>query len=175
MILGKAEPGDPRWLIAHKYGFLNAGGGSWYWKPLRNLEPGHRVFAYVSGAGYVGIGRVTGKVIPPRDADVEIEGRPQPLLDQPDVSAAWNQGAASEDSKVTEMVVPVEWLAARPVEEAFWEKGLFASQVTACKLRDAHTIETVESAFGLNADISEPQRPCISGSLIGTTPEPSRM
>ena len=73
VILGRAEPGDPRWPIAHKYGFLNAGGGSWYWKPLRNLEPGHRVFAYVSGAGYVGIGRVTGKVIPARDAEVEIE------------------------------------------------------------------------------------------------------
>ena len=149
MILGRAEPGDPRWPIAHKYGLGNAGGGSWYWKPLRNLEPGHRVFAYVSRAGYVGIGRITGKVIPARDAEVEIDGRPQPLLDQPDVSAAWKQGAASEDSQVTEMVVPVEWLAARPVEEAFWEKGLFASQVTACKLRDTHTIETVESAFGL--------------------------
>ena len=108
------------------------------------------MFAYVSGAGYVGIGRVTGKVIPARDADVEVDGRRQPLLDQPDVSAAWKQGAASEDSQVTEMVVLVKWLAARPVEEAFWEKGLFASQVTACKLRDAHTIQTVESAFGLN-------------------------
>ena len=108
------------------------------------------MFAYVSGAGYVGIGRVTGKVIPARDAQVEIEGRPQPLLDQPDVSAAWKQDAASEDSQATEMVVPVQWLAARPVEKAFREKGLFASQVTTCKLRDAHTIQTVESAFGLN-------------------------
>ncbi|MCY3805952.1 MAG: DUF91 domain-containing protein [bacterium] len=108
VILGRAEPGDPRWPIAHKYGFGNAGGGSWYWKPLRNLEPGHRVLAYVSGTGYVGIGRATSKVIPPRDADVEIEGRPQPLLDQPDVSAAWKQKAASEDSKVAELVVPVE-------------------------------------------------------------------
>ena len=64
MILGRAEPGDPRWPIAHRYGFLNAGGGSWYWKPLRTLEPGHRVFAYASGAGYVGIGHITGTVIP---------------------------------------------------------------------------------------------------------------
>ncbi len=77
------------------YGFLNAGGGSWYWKPLRNLEPGHRGFAFVSGAGHVGIGQVTGKVIPARDAQVEIEGQRQPLLDQPDVSAAWKQSAAS--------------------------------------------------------------------------------
>jgi len=98
VILGRAEPGNPRWPIAHKYGFLNAGGGSWYWKPLRNLEPGHRVFAYVSGTGYVGIGRVTGTVIPARDAEVEIDGRRQPLLDQPDVSEAWQQGAVSEDT-----------------------------------------------------------------------------
>ncbi|MCY3560893.1 MAG: hypothetical protein OXH20_06940, partial [bacterium] len=102
------------------------------------------------GAGYVGIGQVTGKVIPARDAEVEIEGRRQPLLDQPDVSEAWKQGAVSEDSQVTEMVVPVEWLAARPVEEAFRKQGLFASQLTACKLYDAHTIKTVEAAFGLN-------------------------
>ena len=52
------------------------------------------------------------------------------------------------------MVVPVEWLAARPVDQAYREKGLFASQVTACKLRDSHTIETVESAFGLSEAIS---------------------
>ena len=84
----------------------------------------------------------------------QIEGQPQPLLDRPDVSAAWKQDAVSKDSQVTEMVVPVEWLAARPVEEACREKGLFASQVTACKLRDAHTTETVESAFGLNTEIS---------------------
>ena len=63
MVLGRAGQTD-RWAIASKYGLLNAGGGSWYWKPLRNLTPGKRVFAYVSGAGYVGIGRVTGEMIP---------------------------------------------------------------------------------------------------------------
>jgi hypothetical protein len=31
-------------------------------KPLRNLAPGKRVFAYVGGAGYVGIGEVTGEM-----------------------------------------------------------------------------------------------------------------
>ena len=52
------------------------------------------------------------------------------------------------------MVVPVEWLGTRPLDEAVWEKGLFASQVTACRLRDERTIETVESAFGLDAATS---------------------
>ncbi len=104
VVLGRAEPDDPRWEIAARYGLLNAGGGSKYWKKLDRLEPGHRVFAYVSGTGYVDIGRVTGKVIPARDAEVEIEGRHQPLLDQPGVSEAWKQDTASEDSQVTEMV-----------------------------------------------------------------------
>ena len=48
------------------------------------------------------------------------------------------------------MVVPVKWLAKRTLNQAFWEKGLFASQVTVCKLRDEHTITTVEAAFGLD-------------------------
>ena len=154
VILGKAEAGDPRWSIASKYGLLNAGHGSQYWKPLLNLEPGKRVFAYVGRAGYVGIGQVVGEMIPARDAEVEIDGRCQPLLDRPDLSAPWKERAASEDLEVTEMVVPVEWLATRPVDQAIWETGLFAVQATVCKLRDAHTIETVESAFGLSEAIS---------------------
>ena len=85
MVLGRAGQTD-RWSIASKYGLLNAGGGSWYWKPLRNLTPGKRVFAYVGGAGYVGIGRVTGEMIPARDAKVEINGQLQSLLDQPELS-----------------------------------------------------------------------------------------
>ena len=149
-VLGRAGQ-THRWLIANKYGFLNAGGGSWYWKPLGNLTPGKRVFAYVAGAGYVGIGRVTGLMMPARDAEVEVNGQFQPLLDQPEPRAAWGEIAASDDPELTEKVVPVEWLAKRPIEEAVWEKGLFASQLIVCKLRDEHTIKTVESAFGLGA------------------------
>ena len=148
--LGQNKPGDPRWPIASKYRFLNAGDGSRHWKPLDNLEPGNRVFAYVAGAGYVGIGQVTDQMIPARDAEVEIDGRRQPLLDQPDLSEDWKQRAASEDSEVTEMVVPVEWLATRPVDQAFREKGLFPGRGTVCKPLDRHIVETVESAFGLN-------------------------
>jgi hypothetical protein len=33
VILGTLE--DDRWEVARKYGCLTAGGGSWYWKPLR--------------------------------------------------------------------------------------------------------------------------------------------
>ncbi|MYH44352.1 MAG: hypothetical protein F4017_11695 [Acidimicrobiaceae bacterium] len=161
-----------RWELASKYGLLSAGGRS----RLRNLKPGTRVFAYMPGSGYVGIGRVTGQMIPARVAEVEIDGERQPLLDQPHPDEEWarrprprhrrRQGlldqphpdeewaerAESTDPDVIEMVVPVEWLAPESIREpdqAFREKGLFASQLTVCKLRDEHTIKAVESAFAL--------------------------
>ena len=153
IVLGRAD--DPRrWAIASTYGLLNAGGGAWYWKPLRNLTPGSRVFAYVGGIGYVGIGKVTGELIPLRNAKVEIDGQLQSLLDQPHPGGGTWEEAASDDPNKTEMVVPVEWLATRPLNQAISEKGLFSSQVTVCKLRDEHTITTVESAFGLAAPTS---------------------
>ena len=151
-VLGRAGE-THRWEVASKYGYLNAGGGSQYWKPLRNLTPGKRVFAYVGGAGYVGVGEVTGEMIPARDARVEVNGELRPLLDQPELEAAWWKNAASEDMELTERVVPVQWLATRPLDEAFREKGLFTSPLTACKLRDKHTIRRVESAFGLGSGV----------------------
>ena len=148
IVLGRASD-TRRWSVASKYGMLNAGNGSWYWKPLRNLTPKKRVFAYVAGAGYVGIGRVTGEMIPARDATVDIDGQSQPLLDQPELSTEKWANAASEDPEETEMVVPVEWLAIRDPDQAVREKGLFTSRATVCKLRDEHTIKTVEQAMGL--------------------------
>ncbi len=149
--LGQNKSGDTRWLIANKYGFLNAGDGLKNWKTLEQLEPGNRVFAYVASAGYVGIGHVTNRGIPARDAEVEIGGRRQPLLDQPDLSEDWRQRAASDDPDVTEMVVSVKWLARRPVDQAFWEKGLYPGRGAVCKPLDEYIVEAVESAFGLNA------------------------
>ena len=151
-VLGRVD--DPyRWSIARKYGLLNAGGGSWYWKPLRNLTPGKRVFAYVGRAGYVGMGQVTHEMIPARDAEVEVNGQVQSLLDQPGLSAEWRKRATSDNPERTEMVVPVKWSTTRSINEAVWEKGLFASQLTVCKLRDEHTINTVESAFGPDSTV----------------------
>ena len=98
--------------------------------------------------------QVTGEMIPAPDAKIDIAGQLQTLLDQPDLSAQWKEAAASEDPEVTEIVVPVEWLATRPLDQAVWQKGLFASQLTACRLRGERTIETVESAFGLDTAIS---------------------
>ena len=148
VVLGRAD--DPeRWSIARRFGLLSAGGGEWYWKPLRNLSEGKRVFAYVGGVGYVGVGTVTGVVVPAREVTVTVDGVQQPLIDQPGLSdrfVAWSQ---NHDPETTEMVVPVSWTVALEPEAAISEPGLFASRVTACKLRDDHTIEVLEEHFNL--------------------------
>jgi hypothetical protein len=147
VIQGRADQEEDRWEIARRYGLLNAGGGSWYWKPLRNLTPGARVFVYVGGAGYVGIGEITGALMPAGDAIVDVDGTPTKFADLPGIPDRIRSRAQSTDPEVVEMVVPVTLQVARPIDQAVSERGLFASQVTVCKLRDERTIETVEQEF----------------------------
>jgi hypothetical protein len=149
VVQGNVEAGSGRWPIGAKYGFVGAGGGSWYSKPLRNLSIGKRVFAYVGGAGYVGVGEVTGTVVPLRDLEVTVEGKTVRVVEQPDVPDRIRTGALTDDEDLQEYAVPVRWLEHRDIDKAVTERGLFASQVTVCKLRDDRTIEVVLEAFGL--------------------------
>lgn len=141
---------NQRWVVAHKYGFVNAGGGKWYWETLKHLKESHRVFAHVADAGYVGIGIVRDEMIRARDAKVQIGGELQPLIEQMEPNSPFVNGALLDDDDLTEWVVPVEWIGGlRPIEDAFWKKGLFANR-RVCKLRDEHTIATVEAEFGID-------------------------
>jgi hypothetical protein len=149
VILGSVERGADRWSIGRRYGFVGAGGGEWYSRWLRHLAPGLRVFAYVGGAGYVGVGEVIGEMTPLRDFVSEVEGAPVKVIDQPDVVGEIRDRALNPDPDITEYAVPVRWIATRPTSEAVKEPGLFASQASACKLKDERTIEVVSAAFGL--------------------------
>ncbi|MGA9762005.1 MAG: DUF262 and DUF1524 domain-containing protein [Gaiellaceae bacterium] len=140
--------GERDWSDCARYGFVAAGGGTTYTKPLEQLYPGARVFAYKPSPirGYVGVGRVTGKVIPIRDFRVHEDEVEKPLL-QAELSGAGFFTHDVDNLELCEYVVPVEWTATRPIEEAVWETGLFANQMTVCKLRDRTTIEHLEAAF----------------------------
>lgn len=150
VILGNVEQGTHRWDAGRAYGFVGAGGSSWYWKPLRNLMVGNRVFVYVGGAGYVGVAEVTGEMVPLRDFEVKHNGTVIKVIDRPEVGDAMRGRALSDDEDVTEFAVPVRWLAQRSLSNPVTERGLFASQVTVCKLRDERTIEVVSAALGLD-------------------------
>jgi hypothetical protein len=150
VIQGTAKEGTDRWSIASDYGFLSAGGGTWYTKPLQNLKDGNRVFAYVGGAGYVGVGEVTGVALQAADAMVLIRGEERGLLEQPGIPSSFRERALSKELDEREIVVPVRWFAKKSVTEAIRKPGLFASQVTVCKLRDERTIEVLEEAFQID-------------------------
>jgi len=49
-------------------------------RPLRLEFTRLGVFAYVGGAGYVGVGEVVGEAVPAREAEVEVDGLRQPLM-----------------------------------------------------------------------------------------------
>ena len=48
-----------------------------------------------------------------------------------------------------EYVVPVRWERTRARSDAYWVKGMFANQNSACKLRNRFTLEQLASAFEL--------------------------
>ncbi len=54
------------WEEAVRYGFISGGGGTWYSNSLRMLAPGDRVWVKIPGAGFVGVGRVTGSRVAAR-------------------------------------------------------------------------------------------------------------
>jgi hypothetical protein len=144
VILGTVSR-ENRWPVCEKYGFVSAGGGPFYTKPLRNLAPENRVFAYVGGAGYVAVGRVTGTA--QRLSGLMVGGKA--VIDQPDVPEWMREAARVPEDDTAEWAVPVAWTHKRPLGEAVWQKGLFSSQVTVCKLRDERTIEYLSQAFGV--------------------------
>ena len=78
---------------------------------------------------------------------VQIDGRAVPLAEAPDLPTWFVEGLLSNDDEVTEKVVPVAWDVTRSIDEAVTTPGIFASQVTACKLRDERTIEFLQQAF----------------------------
>ena len=43
----------------------------------------------------------------------------------------------------------VEWIKTLPVDKAIWEKGMFANQNSACKLRNKFTLERLSALFQL--------------------------
>jgi len=147
VVLGRRD--DLRWDVARRFGLLTGGGGPFYWKPLRHLAPGHRVFAYVGGAGYVGVGTVTGKIEILREVVIQTGDNRKLVIDDPGFPEVFRANALVEDPDLTEYAVPVKWEVQVPVEEAVMEKGLFAIPTTAAMLRDERTIEFVSNAFQL--------------------------
>lgn len=143
------EDSRRNWDDAQRYGFVSAGGGEWYSQTLRKLPVGARIFVYIPGHGYVGIGTVTEPAMRAMDATLKENGQ-EKLFSRLDLQGDYglNNVAPSDDEPDThEYIVPVSWERTVGLPEAFWLKGLFANQHSACKLRHELTLSEVSKAF----------------------------
>lgn len=61
------------WTEAVKYGFISAGGSSWYTRTLGILEPGGRVWVNRPGQGYLGVGIIESGPTPASEFLVETD------------------------------------------------------------------------------------------------------
>ncbi|HEX8163168.1 MAG TPA: hypothetical protein VF538_14960 [Pyrinomonadaceae bacterium] len=145
------------WDDCRKYGFVSGGGDKWYSQTLKLLFPGSRVFVHIPKTGYVGVGIVKEPAVPVKDfkvtedivvGKIRTDSREIPILFAQ--LAAPKMDKNSDDLDLCEYVVRVEWIKAIPKTEAYWEKGLFANQNTACRLTNSFTIERLSQHFGLD-------------------------
>ena len=143
--------GDRSWEDARKFNYVAAGGGKFYSQTMRSLPEGARVWVNLPGTGFVAVGRTLAPARRWAEAEVKVGEQWIRLADQDLMGTHRPHFEAAEDDKA-EWVVPVEWLDARPESGAYWEKGMFASQHSACKLRQEFTLERLADHFGIDSD-----------------------
>lgn len=137
-----------RWEDCRKYGFVSAGQDQWYSRTLQNLAPGARVFACIPKKGYVGVGIVKESAVRVRDFKVSTDGVERPILDANLEAPHMEENA--DDAERSEYLVRVEWLETFSVDDAIWEKGMYANQNSATKLRNKFTLDRLAEHFDLD-------------------------
>lgn len=144
------EPGQRNWEDARKFGFVSAGGKSWFSRTLRQVPVGARVFAYLPKVGYAGVGEVVGEAAPYAAAVTSSDpGRPFAELDLTG-HYVYDIANPSPDEDYDEWVLPVTWIKTVDRDHALQKRGLFANQNSACKLRNEHTLNELSQFFGLD-------------------------
>jgi hypothetical protein len=139
---GEAE--HRNWDDCVKYRFLAAG-----WErsinQLKNLTPGSKVFAYMSGRGYVGYGEVVRQACPAKEFIPE--GHTESILDLP--LQAEDMDHDRDDLDQCEWVVGVKWHTTFSRDEAKRFTDIFAKQHTVCRLRDQRTLTFLLREFNV--------------------------
>jgi hypothetical protein len=129
------------WDDCVKYGFLAAGWRPWT-EQLARLPLGSKVFAYLKGIGYVGLGEVTHEACPAKDFIPQ--GHRKSLLEF-ELSA--DMGHNKNDPSKCEWVVGVKWLKTFDRDNAKRFPGAFANALIVCKLRDQRTLDFLRREF----------------------------
>ena len=125
-----------RWSDARKYGFVSAGGGDWYSRTFKTVPIGARIFAYIPSVGYVGTGITTANAVPFEQSQI---------FGLPDL-----EGKYIHSNGEPEYILPVRWTNTVDESQGLYKRGMFASQHSACKLREEKTLKLLYERFGIN-------------------------
>ncbi len=141
--------GDNRsWEDARLYGFISAGGGTWYTQTLKLLSPGDRVWVKIPKTGYVGVGRVLEEVVPFKDFMVSTSNGQAPARQVLKFAAQY--AATADDPENGEYFVRVKWLDTVDEDHAVNEIGFFGNQNTVCQPltpKWSKTVERLKASF----------------------------
>lgn len=136
------------WSEAMAYGFISAGGGSWYTRTLKLLSEGDRVWVNIPQTGYVGVGRVLETAQISSDFTVMTPDGERPCHDV--LAEGDRYRRESADPTIAEYFVRVEWLNTVPRPRAVKETGFFGNQNTVCRPMTPawrHTVERLKEHF----------------------------
>ena len=145
------------WDDAQEFGFICAGGGPWYSKTLKLLNPGDRIWVKAPGYGFVGVGEVTGKMQSASEFKVNTQEGERAVLD---VAKRGNYHREFiEDQERCEYFVAIRWLQTVPLNKAVQEVGMFGNQNTVCRPTTPGWRSTVEQLKKRFPDFDKVDRP----------------
>ena len=139
------------WEDAIEYGFISAGGGTWYSRTLNQLSVGDRVWVNIPQTGYVGVGKVKEKARKADEVLFNVNGEEKNIYELSDRANYHKEYINEEDN--AEYIVKIEWIKAVDKNEAVKEVGFFGNQHTVCKPTTHkwnHTVERLKKRWGIS-------------------------
>jgi hypothetical protein len=112
------------------------------------LSPDDRVWVNVPTRGYVGVGIVSGAVVPLEELTVTVDGNDVLFASLPE--AEKYRGDVNPENQA--LFVPITWVHSVPLAEAVKEVGFFGNQNTVAKPKSEkweHTVAVLKQRFGI--------------------------
>ncbi len=129
------------WGLCKVFGFISAGHGARYANDMKRIKPGAIIYAYSSGAGYVGMGTALEAAVPITQFLVDGE----PLQNRMPENPLFFHHL--DDLEMCEWVVRVKWDKTLEREQAIYRTGLFVHVATSCRIKDAITVQYLHREF----------------------------
>jgi hypothetical protein len=134
------------WEDCKKYGFMLAGGGEKWIRDAQKLKVGDKLFAYLSGHGYVGLGVVTAEAVPMKD--FVPAGQSKPILELP--LTARVQRDRMNDPGRADWCAAVRWVRAVDPDKAVLKSH--ARRSTLEQIRKPELVADLLRQFGVSED-----------------------